>query len=215
MGSDCKQSPTNEEIEGIIRLKAKALSRSRGFHESEYEDIQQDLHLHWLEHRAGYKSARGNPLTFADIVLNNKIRSMIRARRAGKRDYRRNAYSLDDPLESDGQIKGTRHEIYDKDRYARQVGNETRSRLEIESTRSSIRDVLKVLPPHHRELTCRLAFQTMAEAAREMKVPRTTLYTWLEEIRAAFARAGLREDLRLIIASRDMTTIMQKVPTHR
>jgi RNA polymerase sigma-70 factor (ECF subfamily) len=51
------------------------------------------------------------------------------------------------------------------------------------------------LPDELRDLCERLRYDTMAEIAREMGVPRTTLYDRLSKLRDAFREAGLEDYL--------------------
>jgi RNA polymerase sigma-70 factor (ECF subfamily) len=51
------------------------------------------------------------------------------------------------------------------------------------------------LPDELRDLCERLRDDTMAEIAREMGVPRTTLYDRLSKLRDAFREAGLEDYL--------------------
>ena len=51
------------------------------------------------------------------------------------------------------------------------------------------------LPEELRDLCLRLHDSTMAEVAREMGIPRTTLYDRLSKLRDAFREAGLTDYL--------------------
>jgi RNA polymerase sigma-70 factor (ECF subfamily) len=51
------------------------------------------------------------------------------------------------------------------------------------------------LPEELRDLCLRLHDSTMAEVAREMGIPRTTLYDRLSKLRDAFREAGLEDYL--------------------
>jgi transcriptional regulator of acetoin/glycerol metabolism len=55
--------------------------------------------------------------------------------------------------------------------------------------------VLATLPDDLRDLAERLKRQSVSEVARELRVPRTTLYRNLERLRRHFADAHLRDYL--------------------
>ena len=190
-----KWTADDEKVARIIRLKAKRLIESAEFKEGERKDIEQELHLQWLLRQSRFDPTRGELETFADVVLNNAIRTMIEERRAAKRDYRLCTCSLDDPIDVQGEKGMTLHETYDQDDYFQATGRKNQPQRELDDLRLDIRRALRRLSPSQRELALRLRTQTVAEAARAMKIPRTTLYGWLEHVRVVFAELGLDEYL--------------------
>jgi len=185
----------DSEIARLIAKKAHKLSKCSEYQNNDFDDIMQELHLRWLEIRAQHESERGSIVTYADIALNNHIRNMIASRRAQKRDDRRCTCSLDDPIDNGNEKGMTRHEVYDQDKYFGTTGIVNRPQRELDDLRIDVRRALGRLSPRQRELAMRLKTQKVTEAAQAMKIPRTTLYGWLERIRVVFAELGLDEYL--------------------
>ncbi len=97
-------------VSNLIRRKARAIcreSRSLGF---DVEDIEQDLWTHLVEHEARFDSGRACFETFADRVIENKVKSILRHLGAQKRDARREEFSLDDVVQGFDVEPGARHE---------------------------------------------------------------------------------------------------------
>ena len=195
MASRRRTGYPDSEIARLITKKAHKLSKCSEYRDEELDDIKQELHLRWLEIRAQHNSRRGSTVTYADIALNNHIRNMIASRRAQKRDDRRCTCSLDDPIDNLDEKGMTRHEIYNQDDYFGATGGRNRPQRELYDLCIDIRRALGRLSPRQRELAMRLKTQKVTEAAQAMKIPRTTLYGWLERIRGVFVELGLDEYL--------------------
>lgn len=87
-------------VHQLIKHKARSLCRLGVFGKSDYEDIVQELWLHLLEREAQYDASRASFETFANRVLTNKVRSIIRHRTAAKRNPNREEASLNNQVES-------------------------------------------------------------------------------------------------------------------
>lgn len=86
-------------IAQLIRRKARLLSGRSSFSVSDREDIEHDLWLHLLERQEQFDPARASFETFANRVINNKVRSIIRHSRAARRCIEREMFSLQDRVE--------------------------------------------------------------------------------------------------------------------
>jgi len=181
------------EVARLIRMKARRFRNCPEFMGEELEDLEQELHLKWLESRKHYDVKRGPIATYADFVLNNHIRNMLEARRAQKKAVQRCTCSLDDPVDEENEKGMTRHEIYNQDDYFSATGGRNRPQGEVQDLQLDLRRVLKRLPPRQRELARRLMNQSVSEAAREMKISRVTAHNWAKVISAVFAEGGLDE----------------------
>jgi DNA-directed RNA polymerase specialized sigma24 family protein len=194
MASQRKRELSDSEVARLIKMKAYKLHKRPEYRGEGLADIEQDLHLKWLETKVRYDPTRGSNLAFADIALNNHIRNMIASRRAQKRNVLRCAHSLDAPVDNADELGMTGHEIYDQDGYFAATGM-NRPQGWVEELRIDLGRVLQRLPTHERELTLRLLTHTLSDVAQAMKIPRTTLYGWLEHIRGVFTELGLDEYL--------------------
>jgi RNA polymerase sigma factor (sigma-70 family) len=104
----------NNYINRLIRRKARAIARRRGFTESDVDDLMQKLWLHLLEREHLYDPSRSSFATFADRVIRNKIRDILRARYASRRDPQREAFSLDERIRDAEGISTPIHETISK-----------------------------------------------------------------------------------------------------
>lgn len=85
-------------IHQLINYKARTLCRMWIFRQSDYDDIVQDLWLHLLEREVQFDASRACFETFANRVITNKVRSIIRHRKAAKRNPEREKASLNAPV---------------------------------------------------------------------------------------------------------------------
>ena len=88
----------NGYVHQLIKHKARTLCRLGVFSNSDYEDIVQELWLHLLEREDRYDASRASFETFANRVIKNKVRSIIRHRTAAKRNPDREEASLNEPV---------------------------------------------------------------------------------------------------------------------
>lgn len=190
-----KWTADDEKVAQLIRLKMRKLTKSREIAGRERQDIEQELILHWLRRRARFNAARGSLETFADVVLNNVIHTMLEARRAKKREQRLCDCSLDDLLNEQTNRNLTRGDAYDRDDCFLATVARNRPQWELEDLQLDVRQALRRLPLRQRELARRLMHQSTSEAARSMNITRTTLYTWRKTIRKVFTELGLDEYL--------------------
>jgi RNA polymerase sigma-70 factor (ECF subfamily) len=83
-------SDVDPVVKALIKHKARRLVGRHGFSRSDREDLEQELALQVHLAKAKYDPKRGTPATFYKTVLSNKIKSIVSAAKAQKRDHRRN-----------------------------------------------------------------------------------------------------------------------------
>jgi RNA polymerase sigma-70 factor (ECF subfamily) len=176
----------------LIRRKARQLVGKAGFTSSDRPDIEQELVLKLLKQRSAFDPAKAPWQVFAVTVVERCAASLVRDRRAQKRDHRR-VRSLhgtvcsraDGPTEL-AQALGARE--YDQRRQC-----QTRSDPELAELRADLHEVLNQVAPELRELARALEHtQSTAEAARVLGMPRNTICGKIRRLRQRFERAGLR-----------------------
>lgn len=182
-------------IRRIIRAKARALVRSAGYLEDDVEDITQDLILHLLLHPVIHDTSRGSLSTVVRWILDRKIVNMVAARYAVKRDVRRCQVSLDDPVRLGDNESGTIHDVYNMDSYLQITGKTTQSLMDLRMLASKVKSVLASLPPELRMIAEMLKDQRKGEIARELGIPRSTLYDACRRLREIFIAHNLEEYL--------------------
>ncbi|HPF34960.1 MAG TPA: sigma-70 family RNA polymerase sigma factor [Candidatus Nanopelagicales bacterium] len=180
----------------VIRHKARQLIGKYGFTRDDYDDLQQEMMLDLLRRLGKYDPSKAGLNTFVARIVDRKVSTLIRHQRQEKRDYRRQVCSLDAQVEDqDGQARGL-DEVLSQDAYDDEVARHDRPEAERLDLRLDLSLVLDELPEDLRQLPLRLQSRTVAEIARELGVPRSTLYEkGIARLRKIFEDKGLREYL--------------------
>jgi RNA polymerase sigma-70 factor (ECF subfamily) len=180
----------------VIRHKARQLIGKYGFTRDDYDDLQQEMMLDLLRRLGKYDPSKAGLSTFVARIVDRKVSTLIRHQRQEKRDYRRPICSLDAQVEDqDGQARGL-DEVLSQDAFDDAVARHDRPQAERLDLRLDLSLVLDELPDDLRQLALRLQTRTVAEIARELGVPRSTLYEkGIARLRKIFEDKGLREYL--------------------
>jgi len=193
---DSKQYGLNDYAKNVIRHKARQLIGKYGFTRDDYEDLMQEMTLDLLVRLSKFDRSKASLNTFVARIVDRRISTLIRHRTQDMRDYRREACSLDDPIQDEDGASITRGEMLSQDECDLRAGKHTRPESERIDMRLDVSFVIAELPPELRPLAERLLDQSITEAARELGVPRSTLYeTGIARLRNAFEDKGLGEYL--------------------
>jgi len=161
----------------VIRAEVKKL-RARGVvRRDDAEDFASELMVQLLAVWDQYDQARATREAFINQVVNTRLVSILRDRRAQKRDARV------EPL--DGRDVG---------RDAR-VGDSA-DPLRIVDLKIDLKAALERLRPQDRELCEWLERDALKPVSDETGIPRRTLRDWRQRIRDVFRDAGLDEYLK-------------------
>jgi len=178
----------------LIRHKARQLVGKAGLTENDRQDLEQELMIDLLSRMKHFNPAKGKKTTFMTRIVERRISNILEARFAQCRDWRKCTASLNDPIPGGNDDSTERIEQVSSDGQMGHQGRET-----IEQRQNDIRfdvdRVIATLPEDLQELCEKLRSSNMAEIAREMGVPRSTLYGKLTKLRDAFREAGLEEYL--------------------
>ena len=178
----------------LIRHKARQLVGKAGLTENDRQDLEQELMIDLLSRMKHFNPAKGKKTTFMTRIVERRISNILEARFAQCRDWRKCTASLNDPIPGGDDDSTERIEQVSSDGQMGHQGRET-----IEQRQNDIRfdvdRVIATLPKDLQELCEKLQSSNMAEIAREMGVPRSTLYGKLTKLRDAFREAGLDEYL--------------------
>ena len=178
----------------LIRCKARQLIGKAGFTRSDVEDIEQDLALDLLERLPKYDASKAAETTFVARVVERKISKLLRHRAQERRYYGRVSCSLDDLVEDGDGRSIARSGIIG----GAQPGDAACGADEATNRRHDVSRVLDRLPEDLRGIAERLRTRTVMETAKDLGVPRTTLYGAVNRIRTVFEEAGLRDYLHPI-----------------
>ncbi len=175
--------PTSR-IAGLVRRVAWSLAPPGPTRYQELPDCEQDLWASLLEAWPDFDPARGTDCAFARLVLMRAARSIVRARHAHKR-------RSGPVLRFDGGSEPARESA---------EGDPECDRAALDS-RIDVDTVRRRLPADLRALADLLETHTLAEAARALGVPRSSLQRTLARIRRHFEARGLNPNRSLLSES--------------
>jgi RNA polymerase sigma-70 factor (ECF subfamily) len=187
---DDKPADIDPVAKDVIRRKARYLSRRGGFSPSDLSDLEQELSLHLLKRAPTFDPRKADWKAFVGAVVTAWGANLLRARCAAKRDYRRtrpsSARTETSDAESWKQAEPLSQQAHDPRLGRHRPGEQEQLDLKID-----VQEALQRLPEQLRAVAERLQHVSIAELAREMGIPRTTLYELIERIRWRFQKAGL------------------------
>ena len=164
------------------KRKAKQLTGFFGFNKSDRADIVQDLLLDLVRRWPKFDPARGEPEVFIRRVLWARVATLIREKRAQKRQFEYEAEPISEEVEEEVSVNF-------------RTGLPLRIDQEYSDLASDVATVLAKLLPEDRDLCMRLQSQSLSEIASELGVPRSTLADRLQSLRSCFEDAGLQHYL--------------------
>ena len=195
MGFDKHDDGVDPYAVTLIKYKARRLIGQAGFTASDRDDLEQELILDLLRRLPKYNPKRAQLNTFIARVVEHKIATLIEARKAGIRDYRRCPFSLDDRFEDEAGRSVERVDTFDQEDYLLRTGAQSRPADELSALTIDVAAVLETLPPELRELCRRLKAESVTEISRDTGVPRGTIYESVKNLREIFEDAGLKDYL--------------------
>jgi RNA polymerase sigma-70 factor (ECF subfamily) len=183
----------------MIRWRSHALVGAYGFTLADREDIQQELVLEVHRRMSRFDPSRSGRRTFIRRVADNRTANLIAEQQASCRDYRRCRHSLDEPVGQDrfDQLR----ETMSADEYESRTGRASISWWEHSELRADVEEAISLLPVELAAIATLLKSVGVVDTARQLGVPRATLYRRIAAIRGVFASAGLNRYL-----SRSTTT---------
>lgn len=165
------------------KRKASQLAGHFGFSKSDRADIVQELLFDLMRRWPKYDPTRGEPHVFIRRVLWARVSTLIKQKRALKRQFDYEAATLDEEAEEEVTTSF-------------RTGLPQRIDQEYADLATDVATVLAKLTAEERELCERLQSQTLSEIARELGVPRSTLADRVEKLRSRFEDAGLQHYLQ-------------------
>jgi len=178
----------------LIRTKARQLVGKAGLTEDDRDDLEQDLILDLLQRMHKYNPDRSKKITYMTRIVERRISTILNDRYAMCRDWRQCSCSLNDLVFNQEGDFSELSELLGNDGFIESVGKETREERNNDIL-LDIQKVINTLSTDLQDLCYRLLDKNMAEIARELKIPRGSLYEKLAKIREAFIEAGLENYL--------------------
>jgi RNA polymerase sigma-70 factor (ECF subfamily) len=181
----------------LIRFKARQMVGRAGFLEADQHDLEQELVTDLLRRLPRFNRQRAKRSTFIARIVNNHIATLVEAQKAGCRDYRR-CQSLEELQDTQSQHLGERSAWLNQDALScsEQIIFAQRNEASL-ALRLDLDKALAKLPVNLRSLCVRLTASTISDIARELGIPRTTLYEAIHKVRALFEDAGLKSYIGL------------------
>ncbi len=180
---------------GIIRRKVKQLIGRAGFTKQDREDLEQDLLVRVLQSMPRFDEDQAHFNKFVTAVVERYVANILRNKKAEKRDHRRvKSLNVTIDVAEEGATEFAQT-IGDRELDAR-LCRQRRTDEELSQLGDDLAILIATLPDDWQTMLKLRKSRPMAEVAREMDLPRTTLVGWMKQIRQRFEDAGLRDYLR-------------------
>ena len=164
----------------LIRHKARQLIGKAGWTDDDRPDLEQELALDLVQRMRSYDPQKAKVTTFMTRVVEHRMVTLLEARFAQCRDWRRGRVSLNAPVND----RDDAEELIDT------LSSDPEAWQKMELC-MDVEQLIASLPNEQRFLCEQLKDNTMAEAARNLGLPRSTLYGRLDLIRKRFVAAEL------------------------
>lgn len=178
-------------VKNLIRRKAMKMTGSYGFSLSDKDDIKQELLLDLYVRLKHYDREKGDFRGFVRLLVNNKISSLIAAKKAQMRDYRKTGPSLNQVIEIGEGEHTYLHETLTQDDYLRITGKSSQSDLYLNNLSLDIHHTTENMPIQLKELCELLKEYDISDASRKLAINRDTVYEWIKRIKQHFMQGGL------------------------
>ena len=180
--------------EKLIKHKARRLVGKAGLTISDVPDLEQDMKLDLWRRLSKFDPAKAQRNTFIARVVEHCVATILEARKAQMRDYRRQC-SLNDPLENPDGKPAERGDTMDQNTDRRRTGFPALSAEDRVDLAIDIAAAVSNLPLELRDLCQRLMTETPTEVSRETDTAPGTLYDARRKLRHRFEKARLKEYL--------------------
>ena len=191
MGNENKYEGLDEYAVKLIRHKARQLVGRAGFVEADRHDLEQELVLDLLRRLPRFDPTLAKRETFIARLVEHQVATLVESQKAGIRDYRRCAGSLDERREEPDGTSADGPPVLDQDEYLRETVAASRRDEDLHTLRLDLERVLAELPVDLRALCARLQTSSVSDVSRETGVPRGTVYEAIRRLRTRFERADL------------------------
>lgn len=177
----------------FVRHKARQLVRHPGFSKSDRPDIEQELAIELVQKYDQFDPERARETTFVARVIENKVVSLVRARQAEKRHFRRNGKSLNEMVSDGDGGSVERAQTVDAANAKRHTGQSPRQADDLARLKLDIYEVLETLPMDLRKLAELLMQMSEYAVSRELGKSRRQVANDVARLRERFEDAGLRD----------------------
>lgn len=179
----------------LIRRKARQLVGKARIAEGERDDIEQELRMALLERLSRFNPQRSHWQAFVLAVIDRRVATLLKSRRAKKRKHRENLLSLSSLVSGEEGLPAELGDTLLPKHQEFLVGAILNDHQSAFALADDLAMVMARLPPELRRLCERRRTKSVTEIANELGVPRSTVDGWFAKIAAAFAEADLEKYL--------------------
>lgn len=159
---------------GIIKRKARQLVGRAGFKRQDLEYLEQELWVRVLQGLESFDPQIGHQKSFVTAVAERSLRKMLRDAKAPRRNCG-DQQSLEDMIVIGGEEPTRLSNTIGDCEHNRRRRRHPRTAEELRLLAFDLADVIESLPEDQQQLAEKLKAETIAGAARELDIPRTTL----------------------------------------
>jgi RNA polymerase sigma-70 factor (ECF subfamily) len=174
----------------LIKFKAIQLVGHAGFTDSDREDIEQEMVIDLLSRLPKFDPDKAKRNTFITRVVEHKVANLIEAQAKAHGDYRQYGCSLNEQVELDDGESAERTEIVSEDDYLQRTKRKSSPAQKMTELAIDLDVFLAKLPEELRSLCALLAEETLTEISDRTRVPRSTLYESINQLRRLLKKAG-------------------------
>ena len=187
---------TESFLARLIRRKAHQLVGRAGFRTADKEDIEQELQLKVVKHLAAYNGERGHLHPFLTTIIERQAATLVRNQAAAKRDPRR-VVSLNVEVQVDGEGYSELSTTIGQRESDARLCRRSRHQISGSDLKQDVDVVIAKLSPVEQRLCDCLKRGSITETARELGIPRSTVYDTIARLRKPFEAADLQEYLQI------------------
>ena len=175
----------------LIKHKARQMVGTAGYSFSDMPDLEQELVADLLQRLPRFNPTIAKMSTFVSRIVEHRIATILEARNASCRDWKRCQDSLNEPLSNN---EGEFYEFMDLVR-SPTIGldDDGESIEDAYSFAIDFKKAMESLPEDLQEICQLLKGHSLTDVAQQLDMPRTTLYSKLRTIRNHFSAAGMQE----------------------
>ncbi len=180
----------DNDIQYLIRVKARELCRVPGIRRDEREDLEQELTLRLLRKLKSFNPKKASFYCFVGVVVDHAAKNLLRARFCESQQPG-DILSLQMLVQSpDGETVRFAETVGDAERGNRR-GRYTITETELIELTMDVRAALATLPPELRDLAQRLVTSSLRQIARDAGRSLKYIRKRFARLREVFGRAGL------------------------
>lgn len=195
MTSDTIFTELDDYARTFIRIRSVKLREILALSTSDIDDLRQDLTIHLIERLPCYDPAKSTHKGFVAMVLNNRIRTIIRLHRTSAEALNLGTLSLDEEFSDNENQPISRFETIDEEDVLMSAGLIRHRMIEHIEMKADVDAFLSKLPQRLRDLCLLLQEKPIAQVARETGLSRQKIHEELVRMRLLAEQYGLREYL--------------------